>query len=527
MKRISRPMLGLISAVAGGVIVFGLIQFNVLGKETNNPAPHFNISNTPIDRETSGLTTFAPVIKRAAPSVVNIYSTRTIRMRRMPSNPFFDDPLFRQFFGGDQEESLGGQNDRGNRQGQTLTRKQQSLGSGIIVSPEGYVLTANHVVDGADPDGVKVSLAEGGREFVAKIVGTDPQTDVAVLKIDAGNLSAITIADSDNLAVGDIVLAIGNPFGVGQTVTMGIVSALGRTSLGIIPRGYENFIQTDAAINQGNSGGALIDAQGRLVGINSAIFTPSGGNAGIGFAVPINLARNVMERLITSGKVTRGFLGVGLQPEITSEIAEQFGLPDLSGAMITETMPGTPAARAGLVSGDVIVQLDGKNIRDSDQLRLMVSQLSPGTKVTMKVLHSEPGEKPREKTVTVTLGAMTPEQARASGPRQPSQNQEPQSAHDALNGVEVTDLDANLRRQLDIPANVNGAVVTQVESGSNAAESGLRQGDVILEIDRKRVRSADDAVELSDAADRDTIMLRVWRNGGSIFMTVDNRKKSE
>jgi serine protease Do len=514
----------------GGMVVFGAVRLNLLGRETNNVAPHFNIQEAPINREARGLTSYSPVIKRAAPSVVNIYSTRTVRFRRLPMNPFFGDP-FRQFFGGDMEQQPELPNRRGGRQrddGQTLTRQERSLGSGVIVSPEGYILTANHVVDGADPDGVKVSLAAGGREFPARIVGTDPQTDIAVLKIEADNLPPITLADSDRIEVGDIVMAIGNPFGVGQTVTMGMVSAMGRTSLGIIrqgtQRGYENFIQIDAAINQGNSGGALIDAEGRLIGINTAIFSPSGGNAGIGFAVPVNLARFVMERLITSGKVTRGYIGVNLQPEITAGLARAFNLPDQSGAMVSDVMPNTPASRAGLRNGDVIRELNGREIADGDQLRLSVSQLAPGTKVTVKILRSEPGRKPVERTVTVTLGALPTERASMRGGSEESRREE-SSAHDSLDGVEVADLDANTRRELEIPEHVKGALVSNVEPGSNSAEAGLRRGDVIMEIDRNPVQDADEAVTASEKATGPVVALRIWRGGGSTYLTVDNEKK--
>jgi serine protease Do len=531
MKRISRPVFGFVSALLGGLAVIGVLQFKSLGRETNNVPPHFNLQEAPINRETRAVTSYAPVIRRAAPSVVNIYSTRTIKLRRGPMLPFFDDPMFRQFFG-DQFENQQPNPGRGGRRGngdnspsgQTLTRKQQSLGSGVIVSPEGYILTANHVVEGADPNGVKVSLAAGGKEFTAKIIGTDPQTDIAVLKIEAQNLSPVAIADSDKLEVGDVVLAIGNPFGVGQTVTMGMVSALGRTSLGIIPGGYENFIQTDASINQGNSGGGLIDAEGRLVGINTAIFSPSGGNAGIGFAVPVNLARGVMERLISSGTVTRGYLGLGLQPEITPELAQQFNLPDESGAMVTEIMPNTPAAKAGLQSGDVVRELNGKKITDRDQLRLMVSQMAPGTKVNLKILRSEPGKKPVERNITATLGALPSDLAsnRSSG-EEPEQNTS--SAQDSLDGVEVADLDAQTRSQIKLPSNLNGALVSNVEPDSTSAEAGLRPGDVILEIDRLPVRNADEAVELSKKAKGERTLLRIWRNGGSSFLAIANAKK--
>jgi serine protease Do len=518
MKRISMPMLGVVSAVIGGCLIYGTTQSRLWGKDTsNNPPAKLNVQNTPINREAGAVTSYAPIIKRAAPSVVNIYSTRTLKTRRPPMSPFFNDPMFRQFFGDDDSDSPRGDGHP------PRPRKQQGLGSGVIVTTDGYILTANHVVEGADPDGVKVAMASGGKEYQAKVVGTDPSTDVAVLKIAADDLAAITIADSDKLEVGDIVIAIGNPFGVGQTVTMGMVSALGRASLGIIPGGYENFIQTDAPINQGNSGGALIDADGRLVGINTAIFSPSGANAGIGFAVPANLARNVMEQLINSGKVTRGYLGVGLQPEISPELAKEFNLPDTTGAMVTEVMPNTPAAKAGLQSGDVVRSVDDKKISDRDQLRLMVSQMAPGTKITLKVLRSENGKPAAEKTITATLGTLKAEDM-AGGGNDKSQP-EGKSEMDGLDGVEVADLDASMHRQFNIPSSVNGAIVSNIDPNSNSAEAGIRQGDVIQEIDRQPVKGAEDAVKLSDSAKGDHVVVRVWRQGGSFFITVDNTKR--
>jgi serine protease Do len=344
---------------------------------------------------------------------------------------------------------------------------------------------------------------------------------VAVLKVDARDLPAITICDSDKLEVGDIVLAIGNPFGVGQTVTKGIVSARGRTSLGI--NEYEDFIQTDAAINQGNSGGALVDAQGRLAGINTVIFSGSGGFQGVGFAVPSNLARSVMERLIKFGRVTRGYIGVELQPEITSDMAEKYNLPDRNGAMIRRIGPNTPAATNGLQIGDVIREVDGKKIGDRPQLRLAISETAPGSKVTLAILRVEQGKKPVAKTVTLTLGEM-PEQAASNRPRM-EQGDDNESDQDALDGVEVTDLNPDVRRQYGIPRNVHGALVSSVDEDSNSAKAGLRQGDVVLEINHEPVRNADGAVELSKNASGNRVLLRVWRDGGSLPITVDNRKQ--
>jgi serine protease Do len=469
-----------------------------------NPLPKLNIQATPINRDLKAATSVAPVVKRVAPSVVNIYSTVTIHER---ANPLLSDPFWHHFFG----DQFGGQT-------QPQPRHEQSLGSGVIVSPDGYILTANHVVEGADK--VKVALASGEKEFDAKIIGTDSATDTAVLKVDAKNLPAVTIADSDQLEVGDVVLAVGNPFGVGQTVTMGIVSALGRGGFGI--NNYENFIQTDAAINVGNSGGPLIDAEGRLVGINTWIISRTGGSQGLGFAVPINMARYAMERLITEGKVTRGYLGLWLQPEMTPALAKQFNLPNMNGALVTTVDPDSPAGKAGFKAGDFITEFNGQKIKDMRQFRLMVSQNAPGRKVTLRLLRDG-----KEKTLTATLGEMPKEALARNGELQPGERG--QSKTDALDGVEVTDLDAQARREGDVPGNVRGALVTKVDQDSNSAEAGLRQGDVIVEIERQPVRNADEAVALSEKAKGDHLLLRVWRGGegrgGMLFLTVDNTKR--
>jgi serine protease Do len=299
------------------------------------------------------------------------------------------------------------------------------------------------------------------------------------------------------------------------------VSAVGRNSLGI--NRYENFIQTDAAINRGNSGGALIDAEGRLIGINTAIFSPSGGNAGIGFAVPVNLARSVMERLIKDGKVTRGFLGVNLQPEINADLAEQFKLPDQHGAMVTEVISDSPAAQAGLKSGDVIRAVDDKTISEKAQLQLLISQTPPGTKVELKILRGEEGGKPAEKKLAVTVGTLPTDLESNRGLRAVPE-QQPNNGTDALDGVEVGDLDAAARHQLNLPAGVHGALVTNVDADSNSAQAGLQQGDVILEINHQPVRNASVAVDLSEKAQGRRVLLRIWRDGASLFLTVDNVK---
>src|SRR5713101_4186123 len=305
------------------------------------------VNEAPLARETRMTSSFAPVVKRVAPSVVNVFTTKTVRNQYPEMMPFPDDPFFRRFFG----EPFGGEQPR--RQPRKF--KERSLGSGVVVTKDGYILTNNHVVDGADE--VKVSLAKDKKEYTAKIAGRDPKTDIAVLKIEAKDLPFVTFADSDKIEVGDVVLALGNPFGIGQTVTMGIVSAVGRGGMGI--EAYEDFIQTDAAINPGNSGGALIDAEGRLIGINTAIVSRSGGNQGVGFAVPISMARYVMDRITTEGKVTRGFLGINIQP-LTPALAKEFNLPDeSSGVLVGGASPDSAAEKAGLKDGDVILEFNG------------------------------------------------------------------------------------------------------------------------------------------------------------------------
>jgi serine protease Do len=509
MSRISQTLFTMRSAALGSLaIVIALQAASLLGaapaSAKTNSAPKLTIQETPINRELKAATSVAPVVKKVAPSVVNIYSTVTIHER---PNPHLSDPLFRRFFG----EDFGGQT-------QPRTHREQSLGSGVIVSPDGYILTANHVVEGADK--VKVALASGEKEFDAKVIGNDPATDTAVLKVDGKNLPAITIADSDKLEVGDVVLAIGNPFGVGQTVTMGIVSALGRGGFGI--NNYENFIQTDAAINLGNSGGPLVDAEGRLVGINAWIISDSGGSQGLGFAVPINMARYAMERLISDGKVTRGYLGLALQPDMTPELAKQFNLPNMNGALVADVVPDSPAGKAGFKEGDFVTEFNGQKVKDMRQLRLVVSQTAPGKKVTLRILRDG-----KEKTLTATLGEMPKDELARNGQMQPGQRG--QSKTDALDGVEVTDLDAQARREADVPSKVRGALVTKVDEDSNAAEAGLRTGDVIIEINRQPVRSADDAVALSEKGKGERILLRVWRGGegggGMLFLSVDNTKR--
>ena len=313
--------------------------------------------------------------QRAMPAVVNIFTSKGAK----PSNnPLMEDPLLRRFFGerqGEQEE------------------RQSSLGSGVIVSPEGYILTNNHVVESADE--IEIALADG-RKAVAKLVGTDPETDLAVIKVNLKDLPAITLAQLDQTRVGDVVLAIGNPFGVGQTVTMGIVSALGRNHLGI--NTFENFIQTDAAINPGNSGGALVDTNGNLLGINTAIYSRTGGSLGIGFAIPVTTVKTVMESIIRTGQVVRGWIGVEPQ-DITPELAESFGLERKSGTIIAGVLRNGPADRAGMRPGDILVEVDGQPVKDTTEMLNVIAQLQPGAKTAVKVLRRN-----AEASLEVTVG---------------------------------------------------------------------------------------------------------------------------
>jgi serine protease Do len=383
-------------------------------------------------------------------------------------------------------------------------RVEHGLGSGVVITKDGYILTNNHVVDGAKE--VKVTLTDG-REFTAKVIGRDPKTDIAVVKIDADSLPVVPLADSSNVKVGDVVLAVGNPFGVGQTVTEGIVSAKNRGNMGI--EDYEDFIQTDAAINPGNSGGALVDIDGRLIGINTAILSDSGGSQGVGFAVPSDLARTVMESLVKNGHVTRGYLGVMIQ-NVTPALAQEFNLKAPTGALIGDVVANGPADQAGLKDGDVVTEFNGQKITDSRQLQLAVAETSPGSKVTVKILRD--GD---SKTLEVTVKQLPGTGSVADAGSQNGNDT------GTLNGIGVGDLDPQTRAQFHIPDTVHGAVVTQVEPGSAAAEAGLKTGDVIESINRQPVKNADDAVQLTTNTASKQTLVRVWDNGGSRYIVVD------
>jgi serine protease Do/serine protease DegQ len=407
--------------------------------------PAVKVDSTPVaSGGKAGLVmSYADVLEPAQKAVVSVYSTKIIK-ERITINPFF-----RQFFG--------------NIPDQERESRQEGLGSGVIVTSDGYVLTNNHVVEGADE--LKITLADD-RDFIGKVIGTDPKTDIAVLKIEGENLPTVTLADSDKLRVGDVVFAVGNPLGVGQTVTMGIVSATGRSKLGLLENvsGYEDFIQTDAAINMGNSGGALVDARGRLIGINSAILSPSRGNIGIGFAIPVNLASFIMNSLVESGAVARGYLGVS-SDSVTPEVAEQLGLPrSTRGVVVTDIDPDSPAEKAGIKRADVILAINKHPINTWEELRLLVSQIVPESKAELTIVRDG-----KQRTIDVTLGKVV------------------DNPNELLEGVDVMPLTPEVRRRLRIQdTRVTGLVVTSVADDSPYRDR-LAPSMVILEVNRSAV----------------------------------------
>jgi len=490
----------LVSA-AVGVLMVGALAGSLLTAKTGR-AP-FGMGNTvPILVATASPMTagqismsggFSEVVGKVRPAVVNIASTKVVRSSdRGPSSPFFSDPFFRQFFGEEFGPSF-----RVPRQ-----QREHSLGSGVIVNPDGYLLTNNHVVQGADE--IQISLSDK-RELKAKVIGTDPKTDIAVLKIEAKNLPVVVLGDSTKVEVGEFALALGNPFGIGQTVTMGIVSATGRGGLGI--EDYEDFIQTDAAINPGNSGGALINVRGELIGINTAILTGGGGgNQGVGFAVPIAMAQQVMQQLLQHGKVIRGWLGVVVQP-VNAPMAKAFGLKEPRGALIGDVNPDSPAARGGLQKGDIVLELDGKSIADSRDLSLKIGMIAPGTNVKLKVFRSG-----GERELTVNLGEMPAKMMQIAG--------KPGGAGHSLEGLSVDELTSDVARELRLPPGTKGVVVSDVQPGSTAAEAGLRRGDVIQQVNHKPVTNVNEFQRVLSQGDQSALLL-INRGGSTLYVVVE------
>ena len=422
------------------------------------------------------LPSLAPMLAGVTPAVVNIATEGRVRVRR---NPLFNDPFFRRFF---------------NMPNQPSERKTQSLGSGVIVdAARGLVLTNNHVISNAVQ--ITVTLRDG-RHFDAEIVGTDPETDVAVIKIPAENLTGIVAADSDDLQVGDFVVAIGNPFGLGQTVTSGIVSALSRSGLGI--EGYEDFIQTDASINQGNSGGALVNLKGELVGINTAIFSRGGGNIGIGFAIPINLALQITEQLLDKGRVERGFIGVQVQ-DLNADLAEAFGIKNQKGAIVNSVMPDSPAQEAGLQPGDIITSINSKQVKTAADVRNHIGLLPVGEAVLFEILRD--GSKKSLKARVSASSELKFAEGRRLDPR--------------FEGMALGDIS----EEHPYYGKIKGVIITEIQRGTRAWSAGLRKGDIITSVNHEPVADLQTFLQLVEKVEN-PLLFRVIRGDAAAFLVL-------
>lgn len=501
-----REILGVaaLSAFLGAVV--GLFLFGSTGGEITpgrsvvaqpstfaRPAD-FDLSQDPGQPLTT--TTFSNVAEKVMPGVVVITSQKTVKQTAANDSPFGNDPFMRRFF--DLQP-------RGNE-----PQQQSSLGSGVILSKDGYILTNNHVIKGADQ--VQVRL-DKHRSLDAQVVGTDPQSDIAVLKVDARDLPSIPLGRSEDLKVGEWVMAVGSPFGLERSASVGIVSATGRSGLNVAS--YEQFIQTDAAINHGNSGGALVNLRGELVGINTAIASQTGGSNGVGFAIPIDMAQKIMESLIKDGKVTRGYIGVKIQ-DVDDKIAEAMGLKEARGALVNDVTAGGPADKAGLVVGDVILKVNGTAVDDVPDLRNRIASISPGTEVQLSIQRDE-----ALKTLSLRLGEQPKDMAQAGGEEEESESEpSKKDSTESKIGLEVRTLSDELAREYQTKE-TRGVVITAIDPGSRAAEAGLRVGDVILEANRREVISVDQLRSaLTEKSVGGTVLLRVSRKGNATFVPV-------
>lgn len=415
------------------------------------------------------------------------------RVRASGDSPFLNDPLFRELFGGTLPRQRGG--------GSAV---EHALGSGVIVRGDGYILTNHHVVDGAQD--IKVELSTR-RVFSARLIGSDAPSDLAVLKIDTSGLPVLQLADSDQVRVGDVCLAVGNPLGVGESVSSGIISAKGRQT-GLGTGSFQNFLQTDAPINQGNSGGALVDTRGELIGINSQIVSSTGGNVGIGFAIPSNMAKGVMDQLMTKGKVERGMLGAGIQT-VTSDLAAGLGLKEVRGVVINSVVSGGPAATAGLKSGDVVLKLNGKDVDEANALRNGIASLQPGTEVTLTIARNGSRQDVRAK-----LSELKPEAAHST--RESSLEDDTSGKL----GITAVPLTPEIASQIGVPPKTRGVAIEQVDPNGPAAQAGLQQGDIIQEINRQPVASVADVQNALAKSGSRTPLLLINRGGQTVFVPV-------
>jgi Do/DeqQ family serine protease len=487
------------AVVAAGVLVAGA-AWHGFAADQHDAAKAAATVSTPIAHAVAGgRDSYADIVDVAAPAVVTIRTTGKARVSPTGFDGQEPDDLLRRFFG----DQFG---ERGQGRRTPRTQRQRALGSGVIVTTDGYILTNNHVVENADE--IKVDLNDD-RTLTAKLVGTDKPSDLALLKVTAANLHPIAVGNSDAVKVGDVVLAVGNPMGIGQTVTMGIISAKGR-STGVGDGGYEDFLQTDAPINHGNSGGALVNTRGELVGINSQILSSNDGNIGIGFAIPSNMAKNVMDQLRTSGKVTRSQLGVTVQP-VTSDLAASLGLKQTQGVIVSSVAPDSAADHAGLKQGDVIESFNGTRVHDTNTLRNRVAEAGPGKTAELVIVRDG-----SEKTVKVTLDEANPEKLARRGERDSGAESDDKTAL----GVSVAPLTPELRDRAGAPRGAQGLLVEDVNPDGRAALAGVQPGDVIQEVNRQPVKSVDDLRSaLKRTSDRPTLLL-INRQGNDLFLTV-------
>ena len=476
----------LIGFLLGGLTFYGI---------SKRIAPFRSLSNQGIPHVSRNIMetskAFTEIVSTVSPAVVNISATKVIQRETdgVFSDPFFD--LFSPF----------------NDFGMPKKWKEKSLGSGVIVSPDGYIITNNHVVEKGEE--IKVTLFDG-RTFKGKLVGADPKTDIAIIQIDARKLPTLAWGDSERLQVGEFVLAIGNPYSLSHTVTMGIISAVGRANVGIAD--YEDFIQTDAAINPGNSGGPLVNVKGELIGINTAIFSRTGGYQGIGFAVPSNMVRVIMDQLVQRGKVTRGWIGVTIQ-ELTPELSHKFGAKRAQGALVSDVMKDSPAAKAGIKRGDIIVEFNKRSVKDVSNLRNMVAQSTIGDEVGIKILRSG-------KEYYVTVKIIEIPRARDVAEVIPDHTTHDNQA-ELLTGLTIMDLTKETLKQLGYNKDERGVIVVKVETGSPADEAEIRKGDIINEIDKKKIYSVDDFNSIASHIKKDaTVLLFINRSGKRFYVVL-------